>query len=129
MLLSLWGVDMTVRLHFLQETRSPQNGKLDAERVAQTFGLSMKELARIVGRDQGGLKKHPTSDTLQLALRELDEVGVQLRDVFGSLEVGRMWLRAPNPLLDGQMPLTYLFEHQPVAVQRLLRMAETGMPT
>lgn len=120
---------MTVQLHFLSETRSPQNGKLDAERVACAFGLTMKELAQIVQRDQSGLKKHPTSDSLQASLLALDELGLHLREVFGSLEVGRMWLRAPNPVLDGQAPLRYLLNGQPVAVQRLLRLAETGVPS
>lgn len=115
--------------HLLIDARSPQNGKLDAVRVADAFGMTMRELAQAVNRDPGGLKKHPTSDSLQEPLHSLEEIGVQLRDVFGDLEVGRMWLRAPNPVLGDRAPMVYLLEGRPVAVRRLLTLAETGTPT
>ncbi|GGS09119.1 MbcA/ParS/Xre antitoxin family protein [Deinococcus sedimenti] len=115
--------------HLLIDARSPVNGKLDARRVASTFGMTLRELAQATGRDPSGLSKHPTSDTLQDPLHELETMGLQLRDVFGDLGVGRMWLRAPNPVLGGRAPITYLLDRRPVAVQRLLTLAETGMPT
>jgi len=116
-------------LHFLTETRSPENGKLDARLTARTFGLTMRELALVVQRDPSGLAKHPTSDRLQAPLQTLDDLARQLRDTFGSLETARMWLRAPNPVLAEQAPVSYLLRGDTVAIQKLLMMAETGMPT
>ncbi|WP_102124859.1 MbcA/ParS/Xre antitoxin family protein [Deinococcus planocerae] len=115
--------------HLLMDARDPRSGKLDARRVAGTFGLTMRELAQALERDPSGLSKHPTSDSLQEPLHELEEIGLHLREVFGDLGVGRMWLRAPNPVLGGRAPLSYLLERRPVAVQRLLLLAETGTPT
>ena len=116
-------------LHFLPETRSPETGKLDARLTARTLGFSMRELAQAVDRDASGLSKHPTSDRLQPLLQTLDDLALHLRDVFGSLETARMWLRAPNPVLAGQPPITYLLRGDTVAIRKLLIMAETGMPT
>ncbi|GAA5512374.1 hypothetical protein Dcar01_01088 [Deinococcus carri] len=115
--------------HLLIDARNPKNGKLDAQRVAAAFGMTLRELAQTLNRDASGLSKHPTSDSLQAPLHDLETIGLQLRDVFGELSVGRMWLRAPNPVLGGRAPITYLLEQQPIAVRRLLLLAETGMPT
>lgn len=120
---------MTTTLHFLPETRSQETGKLDARRLAKVFGLSMKELSQVLGREQSGVGKHPTSQSLQEPLEELEILGLQLQNVFGDLGTGRMWMRAPNPVLAGEAPIIYLLGQQPQAVARLLQMAETGMPT
>lgn len=49
--------------HTLIEARSPENGKLHAHRIANAFGMSMRELAQVLERDASGLSKHPTSDS------------------------------------------------------------------
>jgi len=120
---------MTTSLHFLRESRSPETGRLDAERIAEVFGLTITELARVLGRDQSGLRKYPQSGSLQEPLRELEALGLHLYRVFGDLATARMWLRAPNPVLAEEAPLAYLLRQQPDAVERLLVMADTGMPT
>lgn len=119
----------TQHLHFLLETRSPDSGKLDARLMARTFGFTLRELAQVLNRDASGLSKHPASDALQPQLQKLDDLALQLRDTFGSLETARMWLRAPNPVLDAQSPTSYLLRGDTTAINRLLRMSETGMPT
>lgn len=116
-------------LHFLPETRSCETGKLDARLTAKTFGLTMRELAQVLGRDPSGLSRHPASDRLQPVLQPLDELAIQLQEVLGSLEVARMWLRAPNPVLSGEAPMVYLGRGDLRTITKLLRMAETGMPT
>lgn len=115
--------------HLLTTARDPQSGKLDARRTADAFGMTMRELAQTLERDPSGLSKHPTSDSLQEPLHALEEIGLQLKQVFGDLSVGRMWLRAPNPVLEGRPPLIYLLEGRPMAIKRLLLLAETGTPT
>lgn len=116
-------------LHFLPETRSPDTGKLDARRTAQAFGLTLRELGQVLGRDPSGLTKHASSDRLQPQLQALDTLALQLRDVFGSLELGRMWLRAPNPVLGGEPPLTSLLHGDTKSLRKLLLLAGSGMPT
>jgi len=119
----------THALHFLTDTRSPETGKLDARRTAQTLGLTLRELGRVLGRDPSGLSKHPSSEGLQPSLQSLDELALQLRDVLGSLETARMWLRAPNPVLAGEAPFDYLLRADVEGIRKLLLLAESGMPT
>jgi len=116
-------------LHFLTDTRSPETGKLDARRTAQTLGLTLRELGRVLDRDPSGLSKHPSSAGLQPSLRHLDALALHLREVLGSLETARMWLRAPNPVLAGEAPMAYLLRGDVAGIEKLLILAETGMPT
>lgn len=120
---------MTGTTHFLTAARQPETGKLDALRMAEVFGLTQKEMAQALGRDPAGLKRHPASANLQVSLSDFEALGVHLREVFGNIETGRMWLRAPNPMLSGKPPVTYMLQGQPAVIERLLVIAETGMPT
>lgn len=120
---------MTTTAHFMATARDDRSGKLDANLIARAFGLSGRELALVLERDPAGLKRHPTSAKLQPQLERLERLALHLTAVFGNLELGRKWLRAPNPVLGGEAPLKYLLNRQPVAIERLLIMAETGMPT
>ena len=52
-----------------------------------------------------------------------------LTETFGSREASRTWLNAPNPLLAGATPGSYLQRGDETAVRRLLLMAASGMPT
>lgn len=110
------------------ETRSPENGKLDARRIAQTLGLSLRELGQALKCDPSGLARHPASDRIQPSLHPFDALALHLWEVFGSLETGRIWLRAPNPVLE-DAPLAYLLRGDLATLHKLLRMAENGMPT
>ena len=58
-----------------------------------------------------------------------DDLAQQLHDTFGSAETADAWLQTPNPVLAGETPATYLERGDTVAIWKLLRMAETGMPT
>lgn len=89
----------------------------------------MRELGQVVRRDPSGLSKHPASDKLQGPLQTLDDLALQLCEVFGSPATARMWLRAPNPVLGGEAPIAYLLRGDAGTVRKLLSMAETGMPT
>ncbi|ULH15494.1 MbcA/ParS/Xre antitoxin family protein [Deinococcus sp. KNUC1210] len=57
---------------------------------------------------------------------EMDEL---LLETFGSVETVAAWLDAPNPVLAGDTPASYIRRGDIVAIRRLLRMAATGMPT
>lgn len=103
--------------------------KLDALLLARTLGLTAHELAQALSQDVSTLAHDPTGDGLQLKLQALDDLALQLRDMFGSPEMARLWLRAANPVLAAQTPMSYLLRGDTVALEKLLLMAETGMPT
>ena len=58
-----------------------------------------------------------------------DDLQEHLLAVFGSPETVLAWLRSPNSVLASETPDNYLRRGDTVAVQCLLLMAETGMPT
>jgi hypothetical protein len=58
-----------------------------------------------------------------------DDLQELLLAVFGSPETVLAWLRSPNSVLAGETPDSYLRRGDTTAVQRLLLMAESGMPT
>ncbi|GAA0523907.1 MbcA/ParS/Xre antitoxin family protein [Deinococcus depolymerans] len=92
------------------------------------YGLNVKDMALIIGRDPSGLARWPDSAGVQEALVPLEALAVRLRAYFGSMEVSRMWLQAPNPALGSEVPISRLRAGKVKTVQRLLLMAQTGMP-
>jgi hypothetical protein len=58
-----------------------------------------------------------------------DDLEQLLRTTFGSAEIARAWLLAPNPVLSGETPDVYLQRGDTLVIRKLLMMAETGMPT
>jgi len=115
--------------HVFNEIRSPENGQLDARLTAQTLGLSLPQLGQVLNYGPRDLAQQPTSDGLQSALEPFEALALHLWEVFGSLETGRRWLRASTPVLAEEAPVDYLLRGDLVTLQKLLRMAENGMPT
>lgn len=115
--------------HSLPDPRSPEDEKQGVRLTARTLGFSLLELARAMNCDLSDLSEHPTAERLQPQLQTLDDLALQLHETFGSPEAARRWLRAPNPVLAGEAPTAYLLRGDSAAIRKLLRMAETGMPT
>ncbi|WP_407542405.1 SNF2-related protein (plasmid) [Deinococcus radiomollis] len=67
-------------------------------------------------------------DTEQGRIIEMD-MDELLLETFGSREVAEAWLNAPNPVLAGETPASYIRRGDTEAIRRLLLMAATGMPT
>ncbi|UQN10645.1 MbcA/ParS/Xre antitoxin family protein [Deinococcus sp. QL22] len=109
----------------LTETRHPETGQLDAHRVAQTLGLTWEELGQVLNGNSPTLPTVPPSDDLH----PLDALAHHLRDVFGSLDTARIWLRVSNPVLDDEAPVAFLTRGDLMSIHKLLRLAESGTPT
>jgi len=83
--------------HTLVEGHNPQSGRFDAVRLARALGLSVPEMARVLGYTPRGLRANPDSKNLQAKLGEL--VGLVIRlleELDGSLEHVRIWLHASH---------------------------------
>lgn len=89
-----------------QSLRAP-NGRLDATKVADAFGLSAAELARQIGASRQRLGKTPDAEALQPLLRPYERIA-RLRTVLSDEEF-KAWLNTPNELLeDEDAPIDYL---------------------
>lgn len=82
-------------------------GRIDAEKVAAAFGISMAELARQIDVSRQRLCKTPDAEALQALLRPYERIA-RLRTIFDDAEF-KAWLNTPNELLeDEDAPIDYL---------------------
>jgi len=121
---------MTVLLeHTLLEAHDPASGRYDALRVGHSLGLSVAEMAQVLGWTARGVRKNPTSPRLQEPLTRLMATVTLLRELLdGSVPYVRIWLRAPHPALGGRTPLSYLLEGQFEPVEDLVHAIAAGQP-
>lgn len=79
------------------------NGRLSAQAVAKTFGLSLSQLAVQIGRTKQALSKTPDSPRIQSLLRPYERIA-RLRAVFSDSNF-KAWLEQPNSQLDDHSPM------------------------
>ena len=84
------------------------NGRLDARKVAKTFGISVSELGRQIGiKNRQTISKTPDAEALQPLLRPYEKIA-RLRTVLSDADF-KAWLNTPNELLeDEDAPIAYL---------------------
>ncbi len=80
------------------------SGRLSAESIAELFGISESELARLVGRSPQSLWKTPDAESLQDQLTYFEKIG-RLRLVLKTREKFRKWLHTANPRLADRRPI------------------------
>ncbi len=114
--------------YIVPEFHDPK-GRIDAERVAKTFGLAMSALAKPAGVTPSALSRRPTAGAAQRGLRELEFVWAVLRRELGSEDLARAWLYAAHPLLDGDAPIALLTKGSTTALADFVRRALAGQPT
>jgi CheY-like chemotaxis protein len=94
--------------HLVEKLHDRGTGHLDAKEIADFFGLSVAEFARVIGRGVSTVHKTSTAPALQEALRPFEAMASGLLRLTGSERRVRMWLHAPNPALDGHAPSEWL---------------------
>jgi hypothetical protein len=104
-----------------------KSGKLSANQVASVFGLSVAELAALVGRSRQTASKTPEADSLQPLLQPFERVA-RVRAVLGQNNFPK-WLHLVNDELDGQTPFEVIRQGKVVAVADLVEDMLTGSPS
>jgi acetyl-CoA acetyltransferase len=99
---------------------------ISAVRVADAFGLSVAELAEILGRSRQAVSKAPAADALQKDLRAFERVA-RLRAIVEPAEF-RHWLRSECPDLEGSTPLEQIRKGRVGVVADLVEDLLTGSP-
>lgn len=94
--------------HLVESLHDPANGQLDARRVAGFFGVTVAEVARLLGRGVSTVHKTPSAPTLQESLRRFEAMASGLLRLTGSETRARMWLNASDPALEGHAPIEWL---------------------
>jgi Protein of unknown function (DUF2384) len=101
-------------------------GRLSAQRVAAAFGLSVAELAALIGRKRQTISKTDDAESLQPALFPFERIA-RLRTVLPSADF-RRWLNMPNSQLDGRPPLDVIRTGQVGVVADFADDMLTGSP-
>ena len=108
------------------DLRAP-SGKLSAINTAEAFGLSVAELAALIGRTRQAVSKTPDADSLQLLLRPFERAG-RLRATL-STDDFRKWLHLANDQLRDRTPLELIRDGKVGVVADLVEDMLTGSPS
>lgn len=103
------------------------SGRLSAQRVATAFGLSLAELAALIGRSRQTLWKTDDAESVQEKLFPFERI-VRLRAVLAESDF-RSWLNMPNDQLDEETPLALIRGGEVGIVADLAEDMLTGSPT
>jgi hypothetical protein len=103
------------------------SGRLSAKAIAEAFGLSVAELASVLGTSRQRLSKTPDAKALQSALSPFERV-FRLRSVVPQEEFAA-WLRQANLQLDEATPLECIQVGEVDVVADLVEGMLTGRPT
>jgi putative toxin-antitoxin system antitoxin component (TIGR02293 family) len=115
--------------------RNPDNGRLDANLIADLLGLSLPDIARSCGVSKQSLNQNPASPGIQTKLQSLDDVAQALLLWCGDNEAKlRDWLNRPNrdfPELNGQTPSPrdLILRGHPELVTQKIHNLRTGHPS
>jgi hypothetical protein len=101
-------------------------GRLSAKRVAALFGLSVAELARLLGKSRQAVSKTDDAESIQEALAPFARAA-RLRTVLSDEDL-RAWLRTPNELLDGRSPWAVIRDGNVESVAELAEDMLSGSP-
>ena len=106
-----------------------ENGRIDAQKVADYIGIPLKRLSDGIGLRYGSVHRNPSAESLQDALWPVKRTLELLQEFFGRRETIRVWLNTPHPDLGGKTALEVILENKAVAVQTILENAFVGVPS
>jgi uncharacterized protein (DUF2384 family) len=105
-----------------------EQGRVDMAAVANLTGESIARLAQMTPLTAGALRKNPTSERAQPAARRFVRVLTQMTVLLGNRKAALIWLRAPDPELEGHTPLQLLYGKRFEAVEGLVHDLVSGTP-
>lgn len=106
-----------------------KNGRIDARKVAEIFDISIPVLAKIIGAGEPALYKTPDARSVQSKLGAFERIAWGLQKLTGSAQGLRIWLNAPNPELDDDLPIDYIKEGHIDDIAAMVEDALLGHPS
>jgi hypothetical protein len=103
-----------------------ERGNLSAARIADTFEISVAELAKLVGKTRQAVSQRDDSKSIQKALLPFERVA-RLRSVLG--ENFKKWLRIPNRRFADKAPLDVILAGKVKIAAELVEDMLTGTPS
>jgi FixJ family two-component response regulator len=119
-----------MKLLSARELRNEDSGRLDAGQIASGFGLSLNELARILGRPHTSVHKTPDSESLQESLHPYERVVSAAKHILGEENATRtfkIWLNSKAKPL-GDTPIAIIKTGKIQMLADWLEDAVLGLP-
>lgn len=87
--------------------RNERSGRLDAERIALYFGITLSDVARAAAKPYSTVHKTPDSSAMQTVLYPFERIASAIKVLTnGKLEAGlKIWLNAPNKAFPKDLPV------------------------
>lgn len=84
-----------------------------ADRIAEYYGLSRKQVSELIGVSVRTLERHQKDNKLlnpvqSDRLLRYARIAARAEEVFEDAQIAKNWLRRPNQALGGEMPLNLL---------------------
>ena len=84
-----------------------------ADRIAEYYGLSRKQVSDLIGVSVRTLERHQKDNKLLNPLQSdrllrYAHIAARAEEIFEDVQVAKNWLRRPNQALGGEMPLNLL---------------------
>ncbi|HEY9773158.1 MAG TPA: response regulator [Planktothrix sp.] len=115
--------------HLVVDDLRSEEGRIDAKKVGEMFGISIPVIARIIGSGEPALYKTPDARSVQSKLIYFERAAWGLLKLTGSVRGLRIWLNAPNPELDNDIPIEYIKEGHVEEVAAMVEDALLGHPS
>ena len=113
-------------------TKEPydSHGRVDTEAVAKRLGVKMAVLAHALGMKPDTLRKNPVRESAQPIAQRLVAVIAELTRLFdGDEKSALIWIRKPNPDLEGASPLQVISEGDLDVVEGIVEAIASGQPS
>ncbi len=114
--------------HVAFDLHHPESGRLDARRIGELFGMPLRRVAALLGRNAQTVAKTPDAPTIQPGLALFERIATALLSLVGSEAALRIWLNAENPQLDRQTPMEWILQGEGLVVAELLESQLGGQP-
>ena len=105
-----------------------KNGRLDARKIAELFGLSLRELSNLIGIRYETVHKTSSSPQVHKALLDYERVARALSLLNNDRDTFRKWLNRKNRDLDQRTPLEAIKQGYVTSVADLIESALLGEP-
>ena len=113
----------------LPELHHQETGRIDAQKLADFMGISLKRLAEGLGLNYKAVHRNPSSESIQKALQPVKRVMELLYEFFPRPESIRIWINTPHPDLGGRTALDTVLDKNSRAVITILENALAGIPS
>ncbi len=116
-------IDATKHLYDIESQR------LNARKIANVFGLNLRQLSVLLETLPGTVHKTPDSARLQSKLRVFERIARALALVDNNEDNFRRWLNAPNSELEQYTPLEIIRKGRGEVIANLVEDALWGRPS